>query len=173
MSARGYALFKCVPQTFFFLFSNDDFTKKTIRLEIYQFSDFWSRVGMLIHIRNWFGWDSELIDVWCKFCWGTSRYASAAVEKPSKTDDNPSQKRQKSSVCENFLPVFWPLLPCTSMCPNEICIICSHTLARLPRKISAGSAHRGPSNRPRSPSTRATWEPGPKPAKISFWRTHP
>ena len=68
---------------------------------------------------------------------------------------NPSQKRQKSSVFVNFLPVFWPLLPCTSTCPNEICIIRSHTLARLPRKISARSAHSGPSNRPRRWATRA------------------
>ena len=53
-----------------------------------------------------------------------------------------------------FLPVFQPLLLRTSKYPNKISIISSHTLARLPRKISAGSAHRGPSNRLRSPSTR-------------------
>ena len=62
---------------------------------------------------------------------------------------------QKLSVFVNFLPVFWPLLSCTSTCPNEICIICSHTLAHLPRKISARSAHSGPSNRPRRWATRA------------------
>ena len=49
--------------------------------------------------------------------------------------------------------VFQLLHPRTSTCPNKICIIRSHTLARLPRKISARLAHRGPSNRPRSPST--------------------
>merc|ERR1719188_2765508 len=47
-----------------------------------------------------------------------------------------------------FLTVFQPLLPPTLTCPNEIHIVFSHTLAPLPRQISAGSAHRGPSNRP-------------------------
>ena len=58
---------------------------------------------------------------------------------------------QKSSV----LRVFQLLCLRTLMHPNKIQIICGHTLARLPRKISAGSAHRGPSNRPRRRSTRA------------------
>merc|ERR1739840_8298 len=57
--------------------------------------------------------------------------------------------------------VFQLMRPRTSTYPNNICIIRSHTLARLPRKISASLAHRGPSNRPRSPSTRpghlGTW----------------
>ena len=50
---------------------------------------------------------------------------------------------------------FWHLLPCTSKQPNKICIIHSHTLARSPRKISAKSAHQGPSNLLRQQSTRA------------------
>ena len=47
-----------------------------------------------------------------------------------------------------FLTVFQPGLLCTLTHPNEICIVCSHTIACLPRKILARSAHRGPSNRP-------------------------
>merc|ERR1739842_216862 len=49
---------------------------------------------------------------------------------------------------------FQPLLPRTLTHPNEIRIIYSHTLARSPRKISARSAHRGPSNRPQCRPTR-------------------
>ena len=51
--------------------------------------------------------------------------------------------------------VFQPLLPRTLMLPNEISIVRSHTLARQPRKISAKSAHRWPSNRPCRRATRA------------------
>ena len=52
--------------------------------------------------------------------------------------------------CKNgrFLMVFQPLRPHMSTHINEISIICCHILARLPHKILAESAHRGPSNRP-------------------------
>ena len=61
----------------------------------------------------------------------------------------PGQNQRKSPVFDRFFSVFWPPPPRSSTQPNEICIIRSHTLARLPRKISAQSAHRGPSNGPR------------------------
>ena len=63
--------------------------------------------------------------------------------------------RGKNGEYHRFLTVFQLLCSRTSTHPNEIRIVCSHTLARKPRKISARSANRGPSNRPRSPSTRA------------------
>ena len=51
---------------------------------------------------------------------------------------------KKGQNCR-FLTVFQPLRPRTSRHANEIPIIFCHTLARLPRKISAGLARRGPS----------------------------
>ena len=63
--------------------------------------------------------------------------------------------RAKNGENCQFLPVFQPLLPHTLSNPNKIWIIHSHTLARSPPKISAKSAHRGPSNRPCRRATRA------------------
>ena len=45
-----------------------------------------------------------------------------------------------------FFRFFWPLSPVSSIEPNEIGIIHSHTVDRLPRKLSTGSAHRRPRN---------------------------
>ena len=61
--------------------------------------------------------------------------------------------RAKNSKNHRFLTVFQPLLPRTSTHPNEIQMVCSHTLALLPRKISARSTQRGPSNLPRRGAT--------------------
>ena len=63
-----------------------------------------------------------------------------------------NHKKPKKIVC--FLWFFQPLCPRASMCIEEIPIICCHTLARSPRKISARSVHRGLSNQPRPRSTR-------------------
>ena len=61
--------------------------------------------------------------------------------------------RAKNGKNRRFFTVFQPLRPRTLPHPNEIQIICSHTIARLPRKISARTAHRGPSNRPQRGAT--------------------
>ena len=55
----------------------------------------------------------------------------------------------------NFLLFFGLLFSRTLTHPNEIHMVCSHTLTRLPRKIAAGSAHRGPNNRPHRRATHA------------------
>ena len=88
-----------------------------------------------------------------KFLWGASRYTSAAVEKLSKTAVG--QPGDRNGENHRFLTVFQLLRSRISTHPNEIQINCGHTLARLPRQISTGSAHRGPSNRPRRWSTQA------------------
>ena len=53
-----------------------------------------------------------------------------------------------------FITVFQPLRPHMSTHIKQIPIICCHTLACLPRKILARSAHRGPSNVPQCRPTR-------------------
>ena len=63
--------------------------------------------------------------------------------------------RVKNDKNRRFLSVFQPLRPHTLTHINEIPIICSHILAHLRCKISAGLARRGPSNCPRRLSTRA------------------
>ena len=73
----------------------------------------------------------------CEFCWAGLRYAGAAAEKLAKTVKN-----------RQFLSGFQPMLLRTLTHPNRISIVCSHTLARSPCKVSSRSAHRGPSNRP-------------------------
>ena len=62
--------------------------------------------------------------------------------------------RAKNGENHRFLTVFQLLRSRTLTHPNKFQIICGHTLSRLPRKILAGSAHRGPSNRLRRRSTR-------------------
>ena len=59
------------------------------------------------------------------------------------TASHDSNISQKPSI---FCRFFQLLLPHTSMEPNEIWIINSHTLARSTPKLSAKSAHRQPSN---------------------------
>ena len=61
-----------------------------------------------------------------------------------------SQPGPETAKIMGFLTVFQLVLLCTFMYPNQTRIVCSHTLARLPRKISARLAHRGRSNRPAS-----------------------
>ena len=85
---------------------------------------------------------------------------SAAVEKPSKTDDFrhfwPGLTDGAADCSAPCGPIGLQLLRSRTLTqPDELRIICGHTLARLPRKISARLAHRGPSNRPRRRSTRA------------------
>ena len=53
----------------------------------------------------------------------------------------PALTQAKNGENHRFLTVFQLLRSCTSTHPNEIQIICGHTLVRLPCKISAGSAH--------------------------------
>ena len=76
----------------------------------------------------------------------------------------------KNSKNHRFLTVFQLLRSRTLTHPNEIKTVYGHALARLPRKISAGSAHRGASSRPRR---RSTWINWPKTAKIiGFFLLH-
>ena len=119
-------------------------------LAAYDFHRFWPRltdsigdcsaaygpIWLKFYEVDGLGYGYEL----CEFHWGVSRYSGAAAEKPAKTDD-----------FRRFLPVFQPLLLRTSTHPDKICIVGSHTLARLPHKILAKSAHR---------------QPGPKTVKI-------
>ena len=53
----------------------------------------------------------------------------------------PALARAKNGENHRFLTVLQLLRLLTSTHPNEIQIICGHTLVRLPCKISAGPAH--------------------------------